>query len=443
MEEQNTADKVLGEKMEEQRRDSKAESFGRFLPDVDPSQIKREPDAELCQDAQWQNFQEENYSEVNKCQLPASEDEDNMTFSSALWKDVTINANHRLKPGRKSVSETLEDLSEKVDKDSKKLNSSRMERETIEDKDMNNLEKWRQRFRTFGYQEAKGPQEVFGHLQGLCHQWLKPESHTKEEILELVILEQFLDILPVEMQNWVREDEPRTCAQAVALAEDFLLWKEEAEIQEHEKSELFENEDVAPQMEHFPLDPVTVHPSLEAQQKCSGKAHLLGDGQVTENEKTPTKPEASKHIELAGVSFDEANWNLFTFPQMKKMPKSQQNEGSEGEKQTWEKDGDKILHKDTFHEKTHRDKNIRTRTDCRKSLNQTHILKCQKTEIKSKPHQRMDDGKFSIVKLSSRNGCAGLDLPVLEILGISSSVQGLILLEGLGTQANSRNNPSP
>ncbi|XP_060094637.1 zinc finger protein 397-like [Heteronotia binoei] len=145
----------------------------------------------------------------------------------------------------------------------------------------------RQQFRHFSYQDAEGPRGVYNHLQELCNQWLKAEKHTKEQILEQLILEQFLTVLPLDMQSWVQDGGPETCSQAVALAEDFLLNQQAPEKWEQQvPSPLEETDANSPEAEE---EDVRV---LEYSEVCeeagwenqSHKDPVSGQGPANENE---------------------------------------------------------------------------------------------------------------------------------------------------------------
>ncbi|XP_070792469.1 zinc finger and SCAN domain-containing protein 22-like [Pituophis catenifer annectens] len=107
-------------------------------------------------------------------------------------------------------------------------------------RDARRREEQRQHFRRFRYQEAEGPRGAYSRLQEHCKRWLKADMCTKEQIVELLILEQFLAILPPEMQRWVRACGPESCSQAVVLVEDFLGKKEELNMWEHHAGVLSE-----------------------------------------------------------------------------------------------------------------------------------------------------------------------------------------------------------
>ncbi|XP_073082763.1 paternally-expressed gene 3 protein isoform X1 [Manis javanica] len=76
-----------------------------------------------------------------------------------------------------------------------------------------------QRFRNFLYVEFVGPRKTLIKLRNLCLDWLQPDSRTKEEIVELLVLEQYLAILPEKIKPWVRARKPENCEKLVTLLE--------------------------------------------------------------------------------------------------------------------------------------------------------------------------------------------------------------------------------
>ena len=75
-------------------------------------------------------------------------------------------------------------------------------------------------FRQLRYEETTGPREALRRLHELCRLWLRPETHSKEQMLELLVLEQFLRILPTGLRARVRERRPQSGEEAVVVLED-------------------------------------------------------------------------------------------------------------------------------------------------------------------------------------------------------------------------------
>ncbi|XP_037363633.1 zinc finger protein 213 [Talpa occidentalis] len=104
-----------------------------------------------------------------------------------------------------------------------KVEDSSWEQDSAQQEDSKDAEACRQRFRQFCYGDAGGPHEAFSQLWELCCRWLRPEARSTEQILELLVLEQFLSVLPEGIQDWVRDRCPGSGEEAVALVEDLQI----------------------------------------------------------------------------------------------------------------------------------------------------------------------------------------------------------------------------
>ncbi|XP_061476281.1 zinc finger and SCAN domain-containing protein 31-like [Rhineura floridana] len=208
-----------------------AGSIWGFLHKIPAHQVKPEPGEATLQrwEAQWQEFLRKMESPHSAWGAPQSPEEPTPWADTegflASFEQVAKACRW---PRKEWVARLLPALSGEAEWAFRTLEMSDREdygkvKAAILRGDALSREEQRQRFRRFCYQAAQGPREAYKQLQELCQGWLKVDRHTKEQILELLILEQFLTILPLEIQSWVRKQDPETCSQAVALAEDFLL----------------------------------------------------------------------------------------------------------------------------------------------------------------------------------------------------------------------------
>ncbi|XP_072844625.2 uncharacterized protein LOC110071541 [Pogona vitticeps] len=283
-----------------------SKSEGELRAEMALKPIKQEPEEEERQqrwEAQWQEFLKSlqaPYLGRKYPQLPPSRLGEGPTAFQSLFQGTDQASSG---PGGECGIQNLPSRTKEAHKVwGVSPDSSAAVKEELDEDDSIVSEVHRRRFRRFCYWEAEGPREVCRQLLQLCRQWLKPETRSKEQIVELITLEQFLRVLPAEVQSRVRQGGPETCAQAVVLAEDFI---QERERKEGQYLEPFEEVIIhSPKTEEDPSDAEEMQLTTKAELESDGDTNMFSNVAVNENQ-----PERHEYVAATRMTLEEQNFH--------------------------------------------------------------------------------------------------------------------------------------
>ncbi|XP_067408121.1 zinc finger protein 850-like [Emydura macquarii macquarii] len=80
----------------------------------------------------------------------------------------------------------------------------------------------RRQFHSGAARPGEAPRETLARLRQALQRWLRPEERTKEQIVDVILREQFLGALRADVRAWVAAREPRSNEEAATLAEACL-----------------------------------------------------------------------------------------------------------------------------------------------------------------------------------------------------------------------------
>ena len=99
-----------------------------------------------------------------------------------------------------------------------------------------NEETYHQRFRSLKVKEGEAPRELVTRLTDLATRWTR-ECTSQKELLDLMIKEQLLRMLPEDVRIWVNERKPKNSQEAGELAENYLQARSTTEPKRSQKAE--------------------------------------------------------------------------------------------------------------------------------------------------------------------------------------------------------------
>uniref|UniRef100_A0A8C6S2T0 Zinc finger with KRAB and SCAN domains 16 n=1 Tax=Nannospalax galili TaxID=1026970 RepID=A0A8C6S2T0_NANGA len=204
------------------------------------------------------------------------------------------------------------------------------DQENILRREVADLESFRQKFRWFCYSQEEGPRKTLSQLWELCKQWLRPDIHTKEQILELLVFEQFLRVLPGETRTWVQSQHPESSVEVVTLVENLNQALEEKEDLITQDSAVCKEENLGE--DEIVADPPNTEPCESIAFEDVAVNFTREEWQMLE----PSQKELYKEVLLESLrsleflGFPVSKFNLISQLTWVKLPKALEKEISKG-----------------------------------------------------------------------------------------------------------------